>query len=106
MTIQERLAKLPTDRHIRYWRMRYYHAERVWVAFWWDDDGRRHKCSIGPTLPEQRPDHPCQHPDKHGWQVPTTEAEREAARERGRRANALRMVRSNQYRKQRKEQSA
>lgn len=93
------LASLPVDRHLRYWRMQ-DRGRRVWVAFWWDDAGKRHKRTLGPTLPAHLPDVPCQHPEKHPWRVPTTEAEREEARERGRRANALRLVRSNQYKQQ------
>lgn len=105
MTLQERLAALPTDRHIRYWPMQ-NRGRRVWVAFFWDDEGKRRKRFLGPTLPANLPDYPCQHPDKHPWRVPTTEAERREASERGRRGNALRRVRSNQYRKQREKQSA
>lgn len=96
MTTEERLASLPTDGHIRYWRMR-TGREYVWTAFWWDADGKRRKRVLGSTLPEQRPDHPCQHPEKQSWRKATTEAELQVAQERGRRANALRKVRANQY---------
>jgi hypothetical protein len=98
---EARLAALPAGQHIRYWRMRERRGY-VWMAFFWDETGRRHKRTLGATLPPVRPDWPCQHPEKHAFLLPTTEAERLEAQERGRRANALRKVRSNQYQKRRK----
>ncbi len=99
MTLEERLAALPTDRHVQYYRA-WVGSRLLWVARWRDDARIRRAVTLGPTLPALRPDTPCLHLP-YRWPVPTTDAERREAAERGRRANALRKVRSNQYRKQR-----
>ncbi len=101
MTDAERLALLPHDCHIRYRQMQ-IRGRVVWVARWRDTWGIRRSLQFDGPLPIGCPDHPCQHRGTlYPWRVPTTPEEQQEAIERGRRANALRKVRSNQYRKQR-----
>ncbi len=100
MTHEERLARIPTDRHVHYSR----ECRRgwwSWLARWRDDTGRRRYAVLGQHLPTYLPDYPCRHRFPPPWQVPTTEAERLEAQERGRRANAARVIHSNQHLKQR-----
>lgn len=106
MTIEERIAALPRDRHVRY-RQRRMCRSLVWYAFFKDDAGHVHCLSLGMRLPPGIPDWPCQHAGQlFTLKTPTNETERQALAAFSRRANALRKTRSNQYRKQREQQSA
>lgn len=101
-TLAETLALLPTDRHIRY-SIERRGALRFWFARWKDADGRRRGLSLGKRLPADRPDHPCTH-WLYPWKPATTREELRIAQARGRRANAMRKNRSNQYRKARQQE--
>lgn len=103
MTTAERIASLPTDRHVRY-SIENRRGYRFWVARWFDDAHVRRARLLGKRLPADLPDYPCTHGRLTGWSVPTTDEERQEAIERGRKGNAMRKNRSNQYRKARQQE--
>jgi hypothetical protein len=99
MTQQDRIRRIPTDRHVHYSReTRSSWWTPRWMARWKDDNGKRRAVSLGIRLPADRPDFPCQHVGQlFHWRAPTTEAERLAYQEQGRRGNAARVIHSNQH---------
>lgn len=105
MTIEQRIARIPTDRHV-YYETRWRGETYVYLARFWDE-GHFRAVTLGHHLPAGLPDYPCQHYGGNGWSwpVPTNEAEHQEAVERGRRGNAMRRKHSNKWLKLQEEAS-